>query len=161
MSGLHARPTLLRKSIPLIVSLWVAACFLLISKAASAVGPQDEGTLMFVREWDPKTGELVGWLPIHRAAIRLVLVESRTPTLALNDTVKIQWLPRSDLDPTTGQVIVSPKPRTFEGERWLPVKRDSNVVRVAKRLFLIQSIILGESRWRLPNQAGFLSKNKN
>ena len=38
---------------------------------------------------------------------------------------------------------------TFEGRKWLPVQRDVNIVRVRKALFYVQSIVFGESKWRL------------
>ncbi len=151
----------MRIELRVLLSLWFAACCALASGVASAAEPEEQRTLMLVREWNPETGELVGWLPIHRATMRLILLEHQTPRFDLNDAVTIDWLPRPNLSPTTGQVLVTPTPRVFEGESWVPTKRDANVVRIAKRLFLIRSIILGESKWRLPTQVALLPKGKN
>jgi len=109
-------------------------------------------TLMLVREWDPENGTLVGWLPIHRAAIQLELVDKRMPApqLGPNDAVQVSWLPQRGVVPAAGHLAVSPEPRSFEGEAWLPVLRDANLVRIVKRLFLIRAIEFGESKWRLP-----------
>jgi hypothetical protein len=148
------------KSIPLLIPALFAAFFILFCGDAPGVEQSEKGTLMLVREWDPKTGELVGWLPIHRAAIRLTILDDRTLRFDLNDAVTIEWLARSKLIPPFAQVVISPEPRLFEGERWLPVKRDGNVVRIARRLFLIRSIILGESKWRLPTAVGLLPHEK-
>jgi hypothetical protein len=144
------------KSIPLFIPALLAAFFILFCGDAPGVEQSEKGTLMLVREWDPKTGELVGWLPTHRAAIRLTILDDRTPRFDLNDAVTIEWLARTKLNPPRGQVLISPEPRLFDGERWLPVKRDGNVVRIARRLFLIRTIILGESKWRLPTVVGLL-----
>jgi hypothetical protein len=120
---------------------------------------------MLVREWDPKTGELIGWLPVHSTVIRLTILEKTQPKFDVDQAVTIQWLPRPQVYPKTGQVLISPEPRVFEGERWLPVRRDSNVVRVARRLFLVQGIILGETKGEstggVPPQFGFLPHRKN
>ena len=138
--------------LPLVVLLWLVACFFLFCGSARAVEAEEQGTLMLVREWDPKTGDLVGWLPVHRAAIRLASLDQTRPKFDLNEAVTIQWLPRPRAHPGANQVFVSPEPRVFEGERWLPVKRDGNVVRVANCRFLIREIILGESKWRRSSQ---------
>jgi hypothetical protein len=140
------------KLVPLLVLLWLAACFLLFCGSARAVEPEDQGTLMLVREWDPKTGDLVGWLPVHRAAIRLTSLDTTQLNFDLNEAVTIRWIPRPKAYSNTGELRVSPEPRVFEGEGWLPVKRDSNVVRVAKHLFLIREIFLGDSKWRHASQ---------
>lgn len=144
-----------------LLSLWLAACCVLTSGVASAAEPEEQKTLMLVREWNPETGELVGWLPIHHATMRLTLLENQMPKFDLNEAVTIDWLPRPNLSPTTRQVLVTPTPRVIEGENWVPAKRDANLVRIAKRLFLIRSIILGESKWRLPTQVALLPKGKN
>ncbi len=148
------------KSIPLFIPLLLAGCFTLFCGGARGAQQGEQGTLMLVREWDPKSGELVGWLPIHRAAMRLTVLDDRTLRFDLNEAVTIEWLAHSKLNTANGQVVVSPEPRVFEGQRWLPVKRDGNVVRIAKRLFLIRSIILGESKWRLPTPVGLLANGK-
>ena len=161
MSGLNTRQGLVHRHVPLFMPLCVAACCLLIAGAASASDSTEDGTLMLVRQWDPGTGELVGWLPIHRAAIRLVILDDQKPAFDLNEPVTIEWLPKPKLvHHDSGEVGISPEPRVFAGERWLPAKRDGNVVRIAKRLFLIRSIILGESKWRQATPGSLLVGEK-
>jgi hypothetical protein len=106
---------------------------------------------MLVREWDAASGSLIGWLPNHSAAIQLELLDkSRTPHFAPDQVVYIRWPRRPHFDPKTGQILIAPTPRTFEGQAWLPVKRDPNVVQIGKGVYLIRRFILGESKWRLP-----------
>ncbi len=108
----------------------------------------ENGTLLLVRAWNPRNGELIGWMPSHRAAITLQLVVGKTPELNLNDAETMAWLPRPDSPGSGGDVRISPAPRLFEGEKWLPLKRAANLVRIRKRLFLIRAIEFGESEWR-------------
>ena len=109
--------------------------------------------LMLVREWNPESGTLTGWLPMHRAAIQLELFDKLPPPhLDLNDALNVTWLPAKDFDPPETEVRVSPPSRLIEGQRWLPAERDANMVRVAKRLFLVRKVIFGGSRWRLPTK---------
>jgi hypothetical protein len=107
--------------------------------------------LMLVREWNPESGTLTGWLPMHRAAIQLELFD-KLPPPHLNDALNVIWLPAKDFDPPGTEVRVSPPSRLIEGQRWLPAERDANIVRVAKRLFLVRKVIFGGSRWRLPTK---------
>jgi hypothetical protein len=153
MNSIYARSRLAHRSI-LFTPLCLAAWFALMAGAASAVDPAEQGTLMLVRQWDPATGELVGWLPTHSAAMRLTILGDPKPAFDLNEPVTIEWLPRPKLlHNDRKQVLISPEPRVFEGERWVPAKRDGNVVRIAKHLFLIRSIIFGDSQWRRAAQA--------
>lgn len=152
MNSIQARPRLAHRSI-LFMPLCLAAWFALMAGAASAVSPDDRGILMLVRQWDPGTGDLVGWLPTHCAAMRLTILGDRKPAFDLNEPVTIEWLPRREPDYDKKQVFISPEPRVFEGERWVPAKHDGNVVRIAKHLFLIRSIIFGDSQWRRATRA--------
>ncbi len=145
------------KLISLLFAVLVAMSALAAAGAEAAIGrggelqPEASTTLMLVREWNPESGTLVGWLPIHRAALHLRLLDAMpAPQLDLNDAVQVSWLPQRGVGPAAGHVAVSPEPRSFEGEAWLPVRRDANLVRIAKRLFLIRAIEFGESKWRLP-----------
>ena len=108
----------------------------------------ENGTLLLVRAWNPRNGELIGWMPIHRAAITLQLVAGKPPELNLNDAETMAWLPRADSPASGGDARISPAPRLFKGEKWLPLKRAANLVRIRKRLFLIRAIEFGESEWR-------------
>ena len=106
--------------------------------------PARVDTLMLVREWDPKIGSLIGWLPVHSAEIQLQLLpEQSAPHFALDEVVHLVWLKRTPHDSPSAQVEVSPSARVFEGESWVPVKRDANVVRIGKRLYLIRGLTLG------------------
>ena len=109
----------------------------------------ENGTLMLVREWDPDKGTLVGWLPNHSVAINLqILDKTRIAHFGLDQPATIFWLKRPDANPEEGEVLILPEPRVFDGQRWLPVKRDPNLVKIRKRLFLIRAVILGDSEWR-------------
>jgi hypothetical protein len=56
---------------------------------------------------------------------------------------------RSEKAPeSAGEVRISPQVREFEGQKWLPVARDANVVRVKGRLFLIRGITFGKSLYK-------------
>jgi hypothetical protein len=139
--------------------LIVALVSILIVAAAVAKGapPRDigrrekftdeNGTLMLVREWDPDKGTLVGWLPNHSVAINLqVLDKARIVHFGLDQPVTISWLKRPGANPEEGEPLISPEPHVFEGERWLPVNRDPNLVKIGKCLFLIRAVIFGESQ---------------
>ncbi len=111
------------------------------------------GTLVLVRAWNPRDGELVAWMPIHRAAITLQLIAGKPPELNLNEAETMAWLPRPDSPSRGGDMRISPAPRLFEGERWLPLKTSANVVRIHKCLFLVRAIEFGQSEWRRPARA--------
>lgn len=109
--------------------------------------------LMLVREWDPKIGSLIGWLPIHSAEIQLELLPKQpAPHFALDEVVHLIWVKRPPLDSPAVQLEVSPSPRTFEGESWLPVKRTANLVRIGKSLYLIRRLTLNGSARQRPGK---------
>ena len=135
--------------------IWALAAALALGTEAAAgqeKAPLDtETTLMLVREWDAASGSLTGWLPNHSAAIQLELLDkSKTQQFAPNQVVYIRWPRRPRSDTKTGQILISPTPHTFEGQDWLPVKRDPNIVKIGKVDYLIRRFMLGESKWRLP-----------
>lgn len=110
----------------------------------------DNSTLMLVRAWDADTGLLTGWLPVHSLAIQLELIGDRRPAphFEPEEAVQMTW-PRTRKNPSgEAHVGIAPMPRVFEGESWLPVNRDANLVRIDKRLFVIRSIILNGGPWR-------------
>jgi hypothetical protein len=122
--------------------------------------PSDQGTLMLVREWDAATGSLIGWLPRHSAAIQLELLDkSVDPHFDLEEAVYVRWPRRRHSEADERQILISPTPRTFEGQTWLPVKRDPNVVRIGKGVFLVRGFVLGDSKWRQPIRTATTSRN--
>ena len=112
--------------------------------------PADEtGTLMLVREWDAQTGFLTGWLPVHSVAMQLELLEKgRRLYFEPDEAVYLTWPPRRKGPLEKAHVRVSPAPRVFEGESWLPVKRDPNIVYIGKHPYLIRGIIFNGGQWR-------------
>jgi hypothetical protein len=113
----------------------------------SIVDPKDDnGALLLVRAWDAKSGELVGWLPMHRAAMTLKQVGPGTPGFDLNEAVMIDlpYRPNSDRD----EVRIAPDYVSFQGQKWLPVQRDVNIVRIKKCIFYVKTIAFGNSKWR-------------
>jgi hypothetical protein len=50
-------------------------------------------------------------------------------------------------------VRIAPDYVTFNGQEWLPVKRDNNIVRVKKSLFYVKGIVFGDSKWRAAARA--------
>jgi len=156
---------LVLRSISLKVGKYVAPVFLaqvvllvsalrLPAKEHTEAGPPGSSfeaadTLMLVREWDADTGMLTGWLPGHSAAIRLQLLDpKRTPHFQPDEAVYLVW-PRMPKETQPNKdVRVDPAPRVFEGELWLPVKRDANLVRINKTLYMVRGIILNGGKWR-------------
>jgi len=135
----------------------LAAVFAVIAGGAQGLGGEREAqpgasdTLMLVRDWDPASGLLIGWLPVHNAAIQLeLLVKSPAPHFDADEAVYLVWPRRLNYNPQKAQLLISPAPRTFEGQSWLPATRDPNLVLIGKSLYLIRKIILGESKWRAP-----------
>jgi hypothetical protein len=114
----------------------------------STVVPKDDdkGALLLVRAWDPKSGELVGWLPMHRAAMTLKQVGPGTLDFDLNEavTIDLPYRPSSDRD----ELRIAPDYATFQGQKWLPVQRDVNIVRIKKCMFYVKTIAFGNSKWR-------------
>ena len=136
--------------------IWTVAAVIVLGTPAMAAKEKTppangESTLMLVREWDPASGSLTGWLPNHSAAIQLELLDkSLSQHFEPEEAVYIRWPRRPRSEPRTGQILISPTPRTFDGQAWLPVKRDPNVVEIGKGTYLIRRFMLGESKWRLP-----------
>ena len=149
-------PTTDVKIFVFLLRVWSVIALIAIGTQAQAgqvkkATPIEEGILMLVREWDPATGSLIGWLPNHTAAIQLELLDKlQEQHFDPEEVVYLRWPRRPHSEPQVGQVLVSPAPRTFDGQTWLPVKRDPNVVRVGKGVYVVRRFMLGESKWRLP-----------
>ncbi len=135
-----------------LIFVLVMAIFALVAQGAESPdelkrdpAPDRKGTVMLVRAWDPENGSLTGWLPMHQAEMELEVLDKSAPLhFDPNEAVSVVWLRRPRPVTNAGEVAVSPHPRKFDGERWLPVKRDANLVRIGKKLFLIRRIIFRE-----------------
>jgi hypothetical protein len=108
---------------------------------------EEDGTLLLVRSWDPQRGELIGWMPSYRAAIKLKYLAGEQPHLELNDAATMV-LPHPPHRPPSVIQITPEDELLYQGRRWLPVERETNLVRIGKTSFYIVSIIFGDSRWR-------------
>ncbi len=108
----------------------------------SALRAQNHDTLMLVRDWNPDTGMLSGWLPMHRISMTLQFIGVKgAARFGFNEVVKIIWTKREDDSPgRSGDVRISPAYRMFDGKKWLPLDRDANVVRIKSSLYLIRDI---------------------
>jgi len=115
-----------------------------------STSPDAADILMLVRDWDAKGLILTGWLPSHSVAIQLELLsyKKKLPDFEPNDAVYLKFLHREAETAGEAHVRISPEPRVFEGESWLPVKRDANLVRIGKGLYLVRSIIFNGGVWR-------------
>ena len=109
--------------------------------------PSDNGTLLLVRSWDAKSKELIGWLPTHRAAMKLKLLAGQQPEFDLNEAVSMT-LPGGR--PPEALHIAPEEELSYQGRRWLPVERERNLVRIGKSSFYVVSIDFGDSKWRRP-----------
>lgn len=99
-------------------------------------------TLMFVRRWDPGSGELIGWLPMHKAEIHLrSLVPLKAEFFDPQEVVKILWGRRPKRTPQTGELMISPWIRNFNGKDWVPAQQCPNVIEIKKRFFLVETIV--------------------
>jgi hypothetical protein len=141
------------KSVTSLVLLFPAiAAFPLIAEGQTPNGPDTAPksgpteTVMLVREWEPQNGKLVGWLPMHMATLELeALDKSANPHFTRDDALKLKWPRRPVESRDASDLRISPEPRTFEGQSWLPTKRDPNLVTIARRYYIVRRIIFGES----------------
>ncbi len=108
------------------------------------------GLLILVRAWQPKTGELIGWMPMHRVALTLqqLAKEQGTPTFDLNEALTVDF-PYRPKDPAKyGRLHVMHETATFQGCDWVPVNQTPNLVRIHSFTFYVKTIDFGESKWR-------------
>jgi hypothetical protein len=131
---------------------WAVAGLWLLALTMTFCGParaQDSDTLMLVREWNPQTGRLIGWLPTHRIAMSFEFVGiKKEAAFNPNEAVSILWFKRQESEPgSAGDVRISPAVREFDGQKWLPLARDTNMVRIKNNLFLIKQIIFEGSTY--------------
>lgn len=107
-----------------------------------------EGTLLLVRDWNPRSGELVGWMPMHSAMIKLQILTPPPPKLEVNEAVKL-FLPRERRGTRDGgEIQIAPDAVVFDGRRWLPVERETNIARIRKSLFYVKTVTFGDSTRR-------------
>jgi hypothetical protein len=113
-----------------------ALCFF----CATGLYAEERGTLMLVRSWDPKSGELIAWMPSHSASMTLKMVEGQDPPdLQVDSAVRAQ-LPLRPKNREVNLVRAAPESRRFDDREWVPVTRDPNLVHISKTLFYIRSI---------------------
>ncbi len=108
----------------------------------------DRGVLLLVRGWDPKSGELVGWMPMHGAAITLQSIDFQPLNFNLNESVTMNMPYRPGAPTERNEVRIAPETKNFEGRKWLPVIREINLVRIRKSIFYVKSIVFDETKWR-------------
>ena len=105
--------------------------------------------LLLVRVWNPRTGELGGWMPIHRVAITLQRVGTETLDLELNDCVSVNF-PHRPAAPVKDGASIALGVVTFGGRQWLPLESNLNLVHIRNSTFYVKAIDFGESKWRRP-----------
>ena len=118
----------------------------------AAVTEVPTGSLMLVRAWEPKTGELIGWMPMHRVALTLrqLAKDERTPTFDLNEAVTVDF-PYRPKDPVKyGRLLINHETATLQGREWTPLEQAPNLVRIHNFIFYVKSIDFVESTWRAP-----------
>jgi len=123
------------------------------SAAQEAVVSQvPTGSLMLVRAWEPKTGELIGWMPMHRVALTLgqLAKGQGTPAFDLNEAVTVDFPYRPKDATKYGRLRVIHETATFQGREWVPLDQAPNVGRINNLIFYVKSIDFVESRWRAP-----------
>jgi hypothetical protein len=108
------------------------------------------GLLMLVRAWEPKTGELIGWMPMHHVALTLrqMAKGEGTPTFDLNEAVTLDF-PYRPKDPVRyGRLYVRQETATFQGREWMPLEQAPNLVHIHNFIFYVRSIDFVEAKWR-------------
>lgn len=119
--------------------------------SARESGRQSEAPkiLMLVREWEPDSGVLIGWLPLHSVAIQLRLLSQNKAKAHYepNEAVYVKF--PTDGDPSgKNHVEITPAARVFEGESWIPLKRCPNLVHIGKEIYVLRAITFSEGKWR-------------
>ena len=136
-----------------LLTLMAAGLATFTAKSAAqeaAVREVPTGLLMLVRAWEPKTGELIAWMPMHRVALTLrqLAKEEGTPTFDLNEAVTLDF-PYRPKDPVRyGRLYVRQETATFQGREWMPLEQAPNLVRIHNFIFYVRSIDFVEAKWR-------------
>jgi hypothetical protein len=104
-----------------------------------------EAELLLVRTWNPKTGELTGWMPTHRLAMTLQQLGAPTASFDLNEAM---YFPSRPARVTDGEgVRIAPRAVSFEGRIGSP----SSATQISCgyiNFFSISTIVFGDSKWR-------------
>ena len=104
-------------------------------------GEAGQGELLLIRNWDPKSGQLVGWMPTHGVEINLEQLGGPPAKFESNEGVTVVFPRRPRAPIVNGEVRVAPEAVTFQGRRWLPIERELNIVKVRDFLFYVKSIV--------------------
>ncbi len=143
-SGPHSR------IVVLVAATILGNCLLAFGGQAVGNKPGKSGkksnALMLIREWNPDTGRLVGWLPMHQTMIELeALDRSPGPHFNPNDAIEVRWPVRPNQVPEAGGIHVTSAAKTFEGQNWVPAKSEPNLVKIGRRYYLIRTITFVEN----------------
>lgn len=136
------------------VTIAVGSLGLFMALCGLARAGNGQPTVMLVRQWNPDTGVLIGWLPSHDIVISLESAQDKKAAkFDLNEAVNITWVKRNaSSQDSTSDLRISPDAREFDGQKWLPLSRDANMVWIKKSLFLIHQIVLEGSPYRRPTK---------
>lgn len=122
-------------------------------------------TLLLVREWNPHTGKMIAWMPMHQVTIELeMLGKPKTEHFNRNDALRMAWPLHLDRAFAAGEMDISPPTRKFDGQDWVPADHAPNLVIIAKRYFLIRKLVFGEGQQTLSardSSAGFVGGQPN
>ena len=133
-----------------LTTLGLATCVGRIPAQQQSTSEVPAGLLMLVRAWEPKTGELIGWMPMHRVALTLqqLAEEKGTPTFDLNQALTVDFPYRPKDAAKYGRLLVMHETASFQGREWMPIQQTPNLVDIHKFTFYVKSIDFVESRWR-------------
>ena len=123
-----------------------------------STAPQE---LLLVRAWNPETGELIGWMPLHRVAVTLQQLGEGTPSFDLNEAVAADFPYRPNATPTHGGVHLASQTAIFQGRKWIPAESEPNIIRIRDFTFLLKVIEFGESKWRRSTVINPLSQTRS
>jgi len=128
----------------------LATCVGRIPAQQQSTSEVPAGLLMLVRACEPKTGELIGWMPMHRVALTLqqLAEEKGTPTFDLNQALTVDFPYRPKDAAKYGRLLVMHETASFQGREWMPIQQTPNLVHIHKFTFYVKSIDFVESRWR-------------
>lgn len=106
--------------------------------------------LLLVRAWNPETGELLGWMPLHRVALNLQRLGEGTLRFDQNEAVTVDFPYRPKAAIKNGAVHVATESASFQGRQWIPAESTPNIVYVRHVAFYVKEIDFAESNWRSP-----------
>jgi hypothetical protein len=137
----------------LIIALPLGAVAGQANYSTKGVPVRQAKTLLLVRDWNPQTGTMIAWMPMHQVTIELeMLGKPKTEHFNRNDAIRMAWPRHLDRAFAAAEMNISPPPRKFDGQDWVPVKHAPNLVIIAKRYFLIRKLVFGEGHRTLSAQ---------